>query len=354
MLIAKQMGLKSAIFTMRTPLTRRKSEVINDVDVFRFDSFFPFAQRLIRASPELVHGHSFGWIPATIAPWLVKRYVFTPHIYRLDVYPKWKVELALRPLRKSDIIITRTAFEASQFKRSINGPKICIVPLPIDYDFFAKREESWRTEILRRYGLNDSDRLILCVANLRPVKNLETLIRGFAVVKEEIPSARLVIVGGEPISNLNLLRPRRSKLNYRLELVKLANSLAVKNIKRDIIFAGYRDEIELRKFYAASEVFCMPSKMEGQLLAAGEAISAGLPLVLSNLPSLVEIYGLCALFHKPMDHKQLGANVIELFKNPELAGRLVSAGRSKMKGYRPTLIYTRIRAIYEDLLSGSR
>ena len=351
------MGLKSAIFAMRTPLTRQKTEVINDVNVFRFNSLFSLAQNLIRASPELVHGHSFGWIPATIAPWLVKRYIFTPHIYRLDVYPKWKVKLALRPLKKSDIIITRTAFEASQFKRSINRrarAKICIVPLPIDYDFFAKREESWRTEILRSYGLNDSDRLILCVANLRPVKNLETLIRGFAVVKEEIPSARLVIVGEEPVSNLNLLRPRRSKLNYRLKLVKLANSLAVKNIERDIIFAGYQDEIELRKFYAASEVFCMPSKMEGQLLAAGEAISAGLPLVLSNLPSLVEIYGLCALFHKPMDHKQLGMNVIELLKNPKLAERLASAGRVKMQGYRPTLIYTKIRAIYEGLLSGSR
>jgi len=342
------MGLKSAIFTIRTPLRPLKKEEINGVDIFRFDSIVSLMRQLIKASPELVHGHSFGWIPATFAPLWVRRYVFTPHIYRLDIYPGWKVKPVLLPLKKSNAIITRTNFEAYQFKGIMNDSRIHVIPIPIDYDFFAQTKKEWKTQICNKYGLKSTDKLVLSVANLRPAKNLKTLIKGFAIIKAKIPSTKLIIVGGDAVSNLGLFSPTKPRLRHSQELTELASRLG---IKEDVIFAGYQNAEELRKFYAASEVFCMPSKVEGQLLAAGEAASAGLPLVLSNLETLVEIYQGCALFHEPMDYKSLAINVINILEDSNLAKKLGSEGRAKMQKYRPISIHTKLRELYENLLS---
>jgi glycosyltransferase involved in cell wall biosynthesis len=346
--IAGQMGLKPAIFTIRTPLTPEKRQVINGIDVFRFNSVFSILQRLVKVSPLLAHGHSFGWLPATFAPLLVRKYVFSPHAYRLDVYPKWKVNLAFLPLKNSNAIITHTRYETDQFKAFLSKSKIHMIPIPIDYDFFASTKEEWKMEIQRRYGLNTDDRLILSVTNPRPIKNLETLIRSFAIVNAKFPSSKLIIVGGEPLSLLGLFSTTKPRLNYSFELAKLAMSLGV---KEDVIFTGYQNAEELRKFYAASEIFCMPSWIEGQLLAAGEAASAGLPLVLSSLKTLMEIYSECALFHDPHNYEQLASHIIKLLENPKLAKTLGSAGRTKMQGYRPEIVHAKLRKLYEGLLS---
>jgi glycosyltransferase involved in cell wall biosynthesis len=347
-LIAKKMNMKPAIFTLRTSHTPLRRELVDDISVFRFDSIFPLLRQLVRQSPELVHCHSLGWIPAHSAPLFSRRSVFTPHTYRLDIYPKWKVKLALLPVTKSNAIVTRTEFEAQQFRSIMQAPSIHVIPIPIDYDFFTQPRREWRNEIFSRYGLSDEDRVVLCVANLRPVKNLSTLIRSFALVKARVSSSKLIIVGDDPASTLSMLRPTKPKTSHRLELTKLASALGLKN---DVVFAGFKSEEELRKFYAASEVFCMPSRIEGQLLAAGEAASAGIPLVLSNLGTLTEIYRCCALFHDPMDCNKLAEHVVRLLENQKLAKTLANAGRVKMQNYRPSIIYRRQKELYEKLLS---
>jgi glycosyltransferase involved in cell wall biosynthesis len=322
--------------------------VINGIDVFRFNSVFSILQRLVKASPLLAHGHSFGWLPATFAPLLVRKYAFTPHAYRLDVYPKWKVNLALLPLKKSNAIITRTRYETDQFKGFLKESKIHMIPIPIDYNFFASTKEEWKIEIRRRYGLDTDDRLILCVTNPRPIKNLETLIRGFAIVNAKFSSSKLIIVGGEPLSLLGIFSTTKPRLDYCFELAKLATSLGV---KENVIFTGYKNAEELRKLYATSEIFCMPSWIEGQLLAAGEAASAGLPLVLSGLKTLMEIYSECALFHYPKNYEQLASHIIKLLENPKLTKTLGNAGRTKMQNYRPEIVHAKLRKLYESLLS---
>jgi glycosyltransferase involved in cell wall biosynthesis len=346
-LIAKEMGMRAAIFTTRTPLTHQKREKVNGVDVLRFDSIGMMLKQLIKLKPKLVHGHSFGWIPATLAPPLVKRYVFTPHIYRLDVYPKFKVILVLGMLKKSDALIVLTRFEASLFQHTIDKSKIHVIPHPIDYGFFSQPANCEKRGALKQYGLKPTEKLILCVANLVPRKNLETLIRSFAIVKKEIPRSKLIIVGGDPKTILGVSTPMEAKWNYRSKLIELAQSLAV---KEDVIFTGHQRGRELRGFYGAANVFCSPSRMEGQLLAAGEAASAGLPLVLSDLEPLVEIYQGCALFHKPMDYETLATHIINVLENPKLAKALGSAGRTKMQNYRPTIIQARLKRLYESLL----
>lgn len=95
----------------------------------------------------------------------------------------------------------------------------------------------------------------------------------------------------------------------------------------------------------------MPSWIEGQLLAAGEAACAGLPLVLSGIKPLIEIYSECALFHDPHNYEQLASQIIKLLENSKLAKTLGGAGRTKMQNYRPEIVHAKLRKLYESLLS---
>jgi glycosyltransferase involved in cell wall biosynthesis len=349
MLTAKEMGLEAAMFTSGSSSTRRKRELVNGVAVFTFDSTRAMIKQLIESAPALVHGHSFGWIPSTIvAPFIAKRYVMTPHVYRLDIYPSWKVTAALSMLKKADALITLTRFEKSQFTNIIDESKIHVIPHPVDYDFFSKYESSEKETVFQKYELNKSDKIVLCVANLVPRKNLETLILSFAKVKKKFPRSKLLLVGDEPKTILSVSTPKKLPWNYRSKLTKLASSLGVAD---DVIFAGHQKMPELRGFYAAADVFCLPSKVEGQVLAAGEAASSGIPLVLSNLEPLVELYNGCALFHGPLDYEQLANHIILLLENAELAKTLGDAGQIQMLNYRPEIVRAKLRELYEKVLS---
>ena len=349
MLAAKEMGLDAAMFTFGSSSIQPKRQLINGVEVFTFDSTQAMIKQLIESAPALVHGHSFGWIPSTIAaPLLAKRYVMTPHVYRLDIYPSWKVAAALSMLKKADALITLTRFEKSQFTNIIDESKIHVIPHPIDYDFFSKNESSEKETVFKKYGLNNSDKIILCVANLVPRKNLETLILSFGEVKKKFPRSKLLLVGDEPKTILSVSTPKKLPWNYRLKLTKLASSLGVET---DVIFAGHQKVPELRGFYASADVFCLPSTVEGQVLAAGEAASSGIPLILSNLEPLKELYAGCALFHNPLDYEQLANHIILLLENVELAKTLGAAGKIQMLNYRPETVRAKLRNLYEKVLS---
>jgi glycosyltransferase involved in cell wall biosynthesis len=181
-----------------------------------------------------------------------------------------------------------------------------------------------------------------------PRKNLETLILSFAKVRKKVPHSKLLLVGDEPKTILSVSTPKKLPWNYRSKLTKLASSLG---IAADVIFTGHQKVPELRGFYAAADVFCLPSTVEGQVLAAGEAASAGIPLILSNLEPLVELYKGCALFHEPLDYEKLANHIILLLENAELAKTIGDAGQIQMLNYRTEIVRAKLRELYEKVLS---
>ncbi len=345
---AEEMGLEACVFSMRTSVRRKKQESIDDIEVHRFDDPFLLLLSARVRRPLIVHGHSFGWISSSAAPALFGRYVLTPHVYRLDTFNPSLTKLVTSMISKSRAVIVLTKFEARLFTPYVDEAKIHVIPHPIDFSFFsrAKKEEP---DGLHEYSDSD-DGLILSVANLVPRKNLETLIRGFELVNRTIPRSKLIIVGAEPPTVLSVGRPRKPKASYYQELRKLVSLL---HLEKKVMFTGYRNSHDLRKFYAAADVFALPSTMEGQLLSAGEAAAAGLPLVLSNLKPLTEIYDGCALFHAPLDHMSLAHHLINVLTDEKLSKRLIHEGREKLKQFDVPLIKPKLKTVYEDCLKGN-
>lgn len=344
--VASEMGLKAEVYTLRNPLHMQKKEIVGDFLVTRFSDPLSLIVNIALGDITLMHGHTFGWIPSTIAPLLHRRYIFTPHVYRLNVYDKKKVNLALWSIKRSRQVIVLTKFEASQFAHIVDRDRINVIPHAIDFEFFSG--DNHEGDELRS-ELNIDEELILTVANLVPRKNIETLLFAFKIIKQDLPKSKLAIVGMEPPLTLSSLKMTK-KGNYSFLLKRLAREL---KINKDVIFAGFQDPVGLRRFYAASNVFVLPSKMEGQLLAAGEAVVSGLPLVLSNLEPLREIYDDCALFHDPTDYLSLANHITAILTDEKLGRTLAYRGRLRMREYDFPVIKSKLKELYETLIDRS-
>lgn len=122
-----------------------------------------------------------------------------------------------------------------------------------------------------RLGLRDQDR-ILFVGRINTEKQIDVLIRAFALIADRIP-ARVQIVGMG---------------DQQEPLIHLAERLGVAD---RVDFLGRIDDAELRQVYSDAAVFVMPSIAELQSIATMEAMASGLPVIAADamaLPHLVK------------------------------------------------------------------
>jgi hypothetical protein len=100
---------------------------------------------------------------------------------------------------------------------------------------------------------------LLHVGRIAPEKNTEEVIRAFALIKRELPRARLTVVGDGPV------------------LIDLKREASELGIADSVQFTGYLARKELPQIYAEHDLFITASAMETQGLVALEAIATGLP-----------------------------------------------------------------------------
>ena len=132
-------------------------------------------------------------------------------------------------------------------------------------DFTPRTPAMRREEYLRSVGLEaDADCVIAGIAaRLDPVKDIATLIRGFAKAHQAAPKLRLLIAGdGQEMANLK----------------QLAADLGVAN---EVCFAGWVHDTD--SFYNALDINTLTSISETFPYALTEGARAGLPTVSSKV-----------------------------------------------------------------------
>jgi glycosyltransferase-like protein len=140
-------------------------------------------------------------------------------------------------------------------------------PVPTEVDATLKQQ-------LRLSG----SPVYLTVGGIEPRKNSINLLRAFAFVLKDIPTAQLIIAGGATLFDHEA---------YRQEFLALATQLGI-TIGQSLILTGVLSNTELPALYRLADVFVFPSTKEGWGLALLEAIASGLPVITSNQPPFTE------------------------------------------------------------------
>jgi glycosyltransferase involved in cell wall biosynthesis len=164
-------------------------------------------------------------------------------------------------------------------------------------------------ELRARLGLGDGP-LILCVAQKRPYKNQEALIRALARLPR--PGLRLVLVG--------------APTEYEEQLRALALKCGV---SQRVVFLDWVDAGDLEGLYSAARCMALPSRREGFGLPVLEAMARGCAVACSAIEVLHEVAGDDAVFFDPADVAAIAVALAQLLDDDGLRADLARRGRER-------------------------
>jgi 1,2-diacylglycerol 3-alpha-glucosyltransferase len=163
----------------------------------------------------------------------------------------------------------------------------------VDNDYFAQRADEVRLEAAQYRAKYDlPQRYFLSLGRFVAKKNLQTLIRAYRRFLDTAndPQTHLVMVGsGEEETNLRMLcdelrLPVYNKMSARIDIRESCTG----NSKPGVHFYGFRQIEENPIFYALADAFILPSTVEEWGLVVNEAMSCGLPVVVSEKAGCAE------------------------------------------------------------------
>ncbi len=178
-----------------------------------------------------------------------------------------------------------------------------------------------------------SARIIGTVGRLFAQKGQRFLIEALAILKNDFPDIRLIMVGDGP------LRAEFETLSTRL------------GIRENIIFTGLRRDVP--DLLAAMEVFVFPSLWEGFSNALLEAMSAGKPVVASDIPPVREIIASAdqAVLVPPKDPSALAEGIRHILNNGEKAKQLGETARRRVYAdFTIDITYEKYKNLYLTIL----
>jgi len=188
--------------------------------------------------------------------------------------------------------------------------------------------------VRERYQLYDP--FVLYAGNIKPHKNLERLIEAFHMLRRNgFEHVKLLIIGDEVSQYATLRRAvHRHKLHQHVR------------------FFGFVPDKTLAALYRLASVFVFPSLYEGFGLPPLEAMASGTPVITSNVSSLPEVVGDAALLIDPYESGEIANAIRRVLTEPALASDLRQRGLARVKEFSWERSVTRVREIYEEVLTG--
>jgi glycosyltransferase involved in cell wall biosynthesis len=156
---------------------------------------------------------------------------------------------------------------------------------------------------------------LVFVGRIDPLKDLHTLLRGFALVLAELPTARLRIFGGAPVGGEW----------YHEECLALVQELGIGD---SVVFEGQCNAVS--DAYAAGHVVVLTSISEGLPFTVIEAMACGRPNIGTEVGGVAEAIGDTGLVVPPRRPAELARACVTLLTDRERRQALGKAARERV------------------------
>jgi glycosyltransferase involved in cell wall biosynthesis len=205
---------------------------------------------------------------------------------------------------------------------AVGLPPATVIPPGIDLQHFSP---GGRADARQQVALPLDDGVILYVGRLAPDKNVETLLRAFALPSQNPRRAKLLIVGDGP------LRERLRALSVELA------------IEERTTFRPFVPHHDLPAYYRGADVTIVPSdRLETFCMVALEAIACGCPLIVTDqVPEITRRFPGVPAF-TPHDAQELRRRIDEA-----LYGHVRPVNNSLLADYDWSEVGRRYIALYE-------
>jgi glycosyltransferase involved in cell wall biosynthesis len=259
-------------------------------------------------------------------PWIAFHHGYTWPDLRMRAYnhlDRWSL------LAPAHLVAVSRAFAKELANKGIPSSRISVLHSAIQPDWCAEISDEVVRRLRSSLGVGEGESLILAVGRLSYEKAHADLIAAIAHLHEHEPQQkiRLVIVGEGP------------------ERHRLERTIAALHLGEYITLAGQIRDV--RPYYAAADLFALPSLSEGSPNVLLEAMSASLPIVATAVGGVPEMvtHNESALLVPPREPLSLATAISETLRDNQRALARVTAARQVMiNRYSPQ---ARVRSLIE-------
>lgn len=300
---------------------------------YKFWRFFPgkLWNRLVRyrmlprldllfgGKPDLIVFLNFARLPISRRA----RTITFVHDLAFVRYPEFIDDNNLRFLRKQVPLAinssTRIATISESTKKDIishygiSEDRVDVIPGAVDSKKF--RHQPVTPSIKTKYGL--PEKYVLSLSTMEPRKNLETLIRAYLKLPQDIKNVyALVLAGGKGWKD-DALRAMLGKYGA----------------KSNIYAIGYVDDADLAQVYSGATIFVFPSLYEGFGLPVLEAMACGVPVLSADNSSLPEAGGKAAEYFNATDIGELNLKIAKILGDEAIRRKMRDLGLQQSRKY---------------------
>lgn len=258
--------------------------------------------------PDIINAHyasSYGTLAAISG---LNDYIVS--VWGSDVYEFPRKSFLHRMLLKYSLNSAKCIFSTSKAMaketRKYTNKKIYITPFGVDMTLFNPDKRT-RTE--------DNEFVIGTVKRLEPKYGIDYFLKAVKIVREKRP-------------DINLKVRIAGKGTHELEYKQLAKSLRIDDI---VTWLGFISQPEAAKEWANMDCGIIFSESESESfgVSAVEAQAAGIPVIISDIPGLMEATepGITSIVVPRKNENALSDQIIKLHDRPNLRLELARKGR---------------------------
>jgi glycosyltransferase involved in cell wall biosynthesis len=236
-----------------------------------------------------------------------------------------------KSINKADVVVAVSETSAEALRSICGVTKPIVVQGPLVPDPIA-------SEGMKSLASSSDPSLRLTtLARLYGTKGLSYLLEALAEVRKKYPHVEARIYGDGPL---------------RADLIAHAQTLGLDG--ESILVGAFTGREQLARIMADTDVFVMPSILEGQPVALVEAMSYGKPIIATTVGGIPELItdGENGLLCPPHDPVSLAEKIAILVENTALRDALAnSARKSYERGpFQPSAVCENFLSVYDRVL----
>ncbi len=244
---------------------------------------------------------------------------------RLERLGKLAVRLARAWLYQSRtvIVVLSSRIKGYLTCHGFDLPDMQLIPNGVDITHLRPK---------RTGDINNECMQVICVSRLSYEKGIDVLLQAWRLVYQQMPQARLIIVGDGPL---------QPQLECMAQALGIADTVEFTGLQRDILAQLQRAGLAV-----------LPSRREGMPNAVLEAMACGLPCVSTRVSGSEDIIqdGVNGLLVESEDYQAMAAALLTLLRDPVLIQEYGKAARETVeKHYAFDLIMDRYIELYSDM-----
>ena len=209
----------------------------------------------------------------------------------------WLIAATRVSARKARRVITISQRTADDLHRWLKLPEERVTVIPLAPSPRIRRVSGTSIDVFRmKAGIERP--YVLAVGTLEPRKNIPTLLRAFAKIREDVPH-ELVLVGPEGWLT--------GELHRTIAELRLGDRLRM---------TGFVSDEELGGWYSGADLFASPSIYEGFGLPLVEAMRCGAPVLASDSSCYPEVVADAGVMITPTDVDGWAETMRALLRDP--------------------------------------